>query len=118
VLIAGTHRAVRVNGYPLATGLRVLAHRDEVRVAGAGVVWFSTERLARVVEFPGSSSPVQCARTKVTLTPGMPAVRCPQCRTWYAQSERFPGWTYGAHCVLCRQPTDLDAGFRWIPQDA
>ena len=117
-VLVGERARVRVNGYPVVTGYRLLEHRDEIDVPGVGIVWFSTEELARVERFPGSARPTYCARMKVEITRGSPAVRCPSCRTWFAQSEQFPGWTYGSTCVMCRHPTDLDAGLRWMPGGA
>jgi hypothetical protein len=116
ILLAGDRQPVRVNGFPLHTGLRLLQHRDRIRIGSEDPVWFSTERLAHVEPFPGSVRPTRCARTKIELTPEAPAVCCPECGTWYAQSDQQPGWTYGDSCVMCRHPTDLTAGFRWIPE--
>lgn len=119
-LMAGTGATlVRVNGFPLqALGVRVLADRDEIRVADLPRLYFSTERLARVVPFPGTDKPVKCARCKRVIEPGAPAVRCPQCGVWYHQSDEWPGWTYAPVCAVCGQPTALDeATYRWTPEE-
>ena len=46
---------MRVNGLPLALGIRALNDRDEI-VAGVHRMFFSTEELARVMPFPVSRS--------------------------------------------------------------
>jgi len=108
--------SVHVNGARLLTGIRVLHDRDELR-AGDRRSFFSTESLAEVVAFPGGERPVFCPRCKLEIAPTSPAVRCPQCRVWHHQSEEFPCWTYGERCAMCDQPTALDAGFRWSPEE-
>src|SRR2546425_13377127 len=55
VLMAGPESNVRVNGIPMAAGLRVVADRDEIRVAGVGPFSFSTESLARIEPHPGAA---------------------------------------------------------------
>jgi hypothetical protein len=118
-LVAGRLHDVRVNGLPVATGVRVLADRDEIRVDGADARFFSTERQARAEPFPGSEEPVYCARCKDRLEMGQPAVRCPSCDVWYHQFEkdgkRRPCWTYADTCALCPRSTDLDGGYSWSP---
>lgn len=108
--------AVRVNGNPLDVGIRVLRDRDEL-LAGGVRTFFSTEALAAVVPFPQSEMPTFCARCKLAIASGAPAVRCPQCGVWHHQSEELPCWTYAPRCALCDQPTALDAGFRWVPEE-
>lgn len=116
VLITAIKASVRVNGMPLLTGIHVLRDRDELRVGGVGRVFFSAERLACVEPFPGAAA-VFCPRCKQELTKGCPAVRCPQCRVWHHQSEGLPCWTYSERCPLCDQPTELEAGYRWAPEE-
>jgi len=111
--MSATPSGVALNGAPLHAGIRVLADRDEIRVAGVGRVFFSTEQLARVVPFPGADTPTFCPRCKQDIA-AAPAVRCPSCRRWYHQSDEYPCWTYTAQC-LCGHPTALDAGFQWTP---
>ena len=108
---------VRVNGYPVSGGLRAIADRDEIRVNGSGVVFFSTETLARVEEFSGAERPVFCGRCRQQVNKGDPAVRCPQCGIWYNQSDKFPCWTYAEKCAFCPQATSLAAGYNWVPED-
>jgi hypothetical protein len=109
-------RAVRVNGASLDAGIRVLRDRDEI-VAGAGRIFFSSESLAAIVAFPAGAPPTFCARCKLAIAPGSPAVRCPQCVLWHHQSDELPCWTYAERCTMCDQPTALDAGFRWTPEE-
>jgi hypothetical protein len=107
--------AVRVNGEPLDVGIRVLRDRDELR-AGDRRAFFSTESLAKIVPFPGGERPTFCPRSRLEITPGSPAVACPQCKVWHHQSEELPCWTYSERCATCDQSTALDAGFRWTPE--
>jgi len=115
-LIDGGGR-VRINGHPPAAGLRVLDDRDEIRTVAGGTVYFSTETRARVEEFPGAERPVHCPRCKLAIDAGTPAVSCSRCAIWHHQSDRYPCWTYAERCALCDQETDLDAGFRFSPED-
>jgi hypothetical protein len=108
--------AVRVNGDPLDAGIRVLRDRDELR-AGGSRTFFSAELLPAVVAFPGGERATFCPRCMLEIAPGSPAVRCPQCRIWHHQSDELPCWTYADRCTMCDQPTPLDAGFRWTPED-
>jgi hypothetical protein len=119
VVVNAPGRVLRINGMALATGIRVLSHRDELRVAGlAGRVFFSLEGLARVVPFDGLEGS-RCPRCQQAIELGSPAVRCPQprCGVWHHESEEFRCWTYSPTCALCDQPTELDAGFRWTPDE-
>jgi hypothetical protein len=109
--------SLRINGTALLTGIRVLAHKDELRLRGtAGRVFFSLERLARVVPFDGVENS-HCPRCQTVIERQTPAVRCPQCGVWHHQSGEFPCWTYSPTCALCDQPTGLEGGFRWIPEE-
>ena len=100
VLMTASESA-RVNGLPLPTGIHVLDDRDEICLGSLRPVYFSTEGLATVEEFPGSARPVACPRCTLDIAPGTWAVRCPHCRVWYHQSEEFPCWTYTPECALC-----------------
>ena len=114
-VVLGTS-AVRVNGAPLDVGIRVLRDRDELRVDGCRV-YFSTESLAELVPFPGADRPVFCARCKLEISAGTPAVRCPACTVWHHQTDRLPCFTYRETCSTCPQPSALDAGYRWSPEE-
>jgi hypothetical protein len=115
--VADEGAEIVVNGLPLRLGVRALSDRDEIRVAGAGTVFFSTETLARPVPFPGGPHPVSCARCHQDITPGVAAVRCPRCGVWHHECDALHCWTYESHCQLCAQPSALDAGFGWSPED-
>ncbi|MFQ5352928.1 MAG: PHD finger domain-containing protein [Candidatus Binatia bacterium] len=108
---------LRVNGVASRTGIRVLAHRDQLRAGESPPLFFSTEELAQVVSFAGKEGLV-CPRCKITIEKPALAVRCPRCDVWYHQDESIekPCWTFGPKCVTCTQPTDLDAGYRWVPE--
>src|SRR5437870_299369 len=71
VLLASPEVQVRVNG-EAAAGIRALADRDEIRMEQL-TVYFSTERLACIVPF-SEQQPVPCARCKLQIQPGDPAV--------------------------------------------
>jgi hypothetical protein len=117
VLVHSPGSALRINGTALVTGIRVLSHRDELRLAGiAGRVFFSLEGLAHVAPFDGVEGS-RCPRCQQPIEPGSPAVRCPQCGVWHHESEEFGCWTYSPICSLCDQPTALEGGFRWTPEE-
>ena len=114
-LLAGREASLRVNGLPLALGIRALRDRDEISFAGHRL-YFSTEELAQIVPFPGLAQPACCPRCKQKLEIGHLAVSCPRCKAWHHQSEKFPCWTYEPTCALCQiQSTALDAGYSWTP---
>lgn len=116
-VIAAPGTDVRVNGLPLAGGIRLLEDRDEIRVAGASM-FFSTETLPRIEAYGGGAEPKFCPRCRQEVAPGAPAVRCPECGVWHHESEELPCWSYAETCALCPQPTDLEtAGFRWSPEE-
>ena len=117
VLIACSGTGVSVNGMPLATGIRVAADRDEIRVPGAGSFYFSTETLARVEGFPASEQALFCPRCKQEIENDARAVKCPGCGVWHHQTDELNCWTYSDVCALCAQPTDLTAGFQWTPEE-
>jgi hypothetical protein len=108
---------VRVNGQPVYLGTRTLKDRDEIVLAGTSRFYFSTEELARVEPFPGAAQPVFCTRCKEQIAKDTLAVRCPACGQWCHQTDEKPCWPYGPSCPLCDQPTALDAGYRWTPEE-
>jgi hypothetical protein len=119
-VVLGTD-AVRVNGVPLDLGIHVLRDRDELRV-GSARAFFSAETLAAVEPFPGSGGPTLCPRCKLEIESGKAAVRCPKCRVWHHQCpddpEKLGCWLYSEKCATdCGQPTALDAGLRWTPEE-
>jgi len=116
VLLARPGSRVFVNGFPLATGMRVLSDRDEIRVPEVGSVYFSTERLARIDEFCSSDQALFCPRCKQEIQKGTLAVKCPGCGVWHHESDELNCWSYSEVCALCAQSTDLNSGFRWTPE--
>jgi hypothetical protein len=121
LLLAGDPDRVRLNGAPLPLGIRALRDRDEIRVSGLGATFYTTETLATVVAFPGPTS-VPCGRCQVAIREGEPAVACPGCGVFHhsgpcADGVERPCWIYAERCAFCPQPTALDAGFRWTPED-
>jgi hypothetical protein len=112
-LLAADTAAVYVNGSPLPLGLRVLLHKDEVRI-GDQHFYFSAERLPQVEPFPVLGRPVACGRCGGALRPSMPAVSCPSCGTWSHSSTDLPCWRYDPTCPRCDQRTDAD-DYTWSP---
>lgn len=109
---------IRVNGDPVWLGLRILKDHDELRLETGERLFFSTERLAEIVPFPGGPRPVHCPRCHKLIEPGQLAVLCPGCQTWHHQTTDLPCWTYDERCALCPQSTALDAGLIWTPEQA
>lgn len=114
-VLAVSDGGVELNGAPLHTGIRALRDRDLLVVEGVGDVFFTGERLAQVVEFPGSETPVYCPRDQRALLAGESAVQCPAPAC--AAVHHTECWLYARHCALCDQPTALDNGFRWTPDE-
>lgn len=116
-LVCSSGAAVRVNGETIMLGTRMMRDRDELLIEGQRL-FFSAEKLAKIVAFQAAAGPaVICARCKQPLKEGDPAVECPSCGAWHHQSQELGCWLYGGSCALCDQPTALDAGFRWTPQE-
>lgn len=110
--------AVRVNQSPVVSGLRVLRHRDAIRIGQAPVLYFTTERLARVETFPGFDQPTHCPRCRREILAGDAVVQCPACKiTMHEMPANERGcWSYATTCV-CGGPTDFSAGYQWHPGD-
>ena len=117
VLVSGREREVRINGLRLSLGIQTVADRDEIHVDGIGSFYFSTESLARIEPLQGGAENLYCPRCKQLIESGSLAVKCPQCHTFYHQSEELPCWAYAETCALCPQTTNLNAGFRWTPEE-
>src|SRR5271165_7039098 len=118
VVVAGLDSQTRVNGIPLsAIGVRVLADRDELSLAGVGSAFYSAEDLAEVVAFAGADRVILCGRCRQKIEPGSPAVKCPGCGTWYHEKPDLNCFSYGATCTFCPAATVLGAGFSWVPED-
>lgn len=118
ILLTDGSRAVRVNGYPLWGGLRVLVDRDEIRVRGGFRGYFSVEELTHVEPYPGGSEAARCPRCQDSIQHGSESVRCPACGIWHHQQEEERlCWSYAPGCAVCGQSTDFDSGYRWTPAE-
>lgn len=115
-LIGSQGSDVRINGTGLATGIRILADRDEITIGKNPSMYYSTEKPATVEEFPGTGAAAFCPRCRQQIAAHHPAVKCPRCGVFYHQSKELPCWTYAEVCALCPQPTALDAGYQWTPE--
>lgn len=121
VLLSEDSASVAVNGAGVTTGIRVLADRDEIRSPYFGRLFFASERLARIEPFPGSAQTACCPRCRQPLEQGAPSVKCPaaRCGIWHHQGPPpLDCWTRRHHCALCAQPTELDRGYGWSPEEA
>lgn len=116
-VLMSASESVRVNGLPLLTGIHVLDDRDEICMGALCPVYFSTEDLAQVEDFPGSGQPGLCPRCKLVIARGKRAVRCPRCRVWHHQTDELPCWTHTPRCAVCDQATQLGIGYRWSPEE-
>jgi hypothetical protein len=117
VLLAGSLADVRANGEPVRLGIKVLRDRDEIRVAGGEVFFFSDEKLAEVAPFPGTSGDAVCPRCRRAIGLGDPAVACPHCGIWHHQDEAYPCWTVSPECISCGRPAGLDPDALWAPEE-
>jgi hypothetical protein len=117
VLQSPKSEEVRVNGFPLIAGIRVLEDLDEVRIQATGRIYFSNEETPRVEPFPGREEATPCPRCKGTIAKGDTSVQCPQCKTWHHEGTEMPCWSYAEKCALCDQLTRLDTEFRWTPEN-
>ena len=116
-LLCAPQSDVRLNGLPVPLGLAVLADRDELRIPGHLVRFFSTESLAHVEACPDTTADSFCPRCKQAIEHGSAAVRCPGCGLWHHASDDLPCWSYAPTCAGCSQDTALNAGFRWTPEE-
>ena len=118
-LLCAPHGRTRVNAASLPVGIRVLADRDAITLEDGRTVFFSCERLAQIVPFPGGNDGTCCIRCKLALEHGEPAVRCPApgCGFWHHQSDDLPCWTYTEGCAGCGHPSAFDAGYQWSPRE-
>jgi len=106
---------VRVNGDPLSLGIRVLRHQDALRIGTDTELFFSGEQLARISTYEGE--PTSCARCSGELIAGQSVVVCPICAAIHHQTTDLSCWTYAPKCAICSQPTPLDVGYAWTPED-
>ena len=120
-LIVGVPQgAARVNAMRLPHGIRMLRHRDEIRL-GNERFFFSTESLARIEPFPGLDArggvvSARCPRCTDPIHAGAPAVRCPSCDIWHHEMPEIGRacWSYWT-CAVCGGPNDITDEFRWDP---
>ncbi len=117
-LLAPRGCAVRVNQTRVVSGLRVLRHRDAIRIGQAPAFYFTTERLARVEIFLGADVATHCPRCRSEIFAGDAVVQCPICTiTMHEMPDKKRGcWRFSATCV-CGGPTDFSAGNQWHPGD-
>ena len=117
-LIASAGCDIRVNSRAVQAGIRTLSDRDEIRIGGE-IRYFSAETLASVEPFPGVGRPMFCARCRLEIKTGTPAVCCPSCGIWHHEGESADDrcWSYAETCTLCPQCTAHDAGFAWTPEE-
>ena len=114
-LLGGDARLL-LNGEPVAVGLALLRHKDELRLDGEAPLYFSMERLAAVEAYAGDDAP-RCPRCQQSIAREELAVRCPGCGVLHHQLVDRPCWTYQPKCALCEQASDLEAGLCWTPED-
>ena len=117
----GAH--VRVNGLPVAGGLRILEHRDEVLVGGH-LWYFSAESrpVCTVFQLPEGQRRPTCPVCRGPVREGEQAVQCPGCGRWFHQLAAAEGqrarncWTYAATSRFCKHPTSLSGEPVWRPE--
>lgn len=119
-IAGGPNHTLRVNGVPVLNGIRAVRDRDMLQLRTGTRLFFTTERPAEVVPFPGiENGQAYCARCRQPIEVDTPAVRCPNpaCRVWHHQHGDLECWTHADHCSLCDQPTALDGSLRWSPEE-
>lgn len=118
VLLWGPEETIRVNGWRLTTGLRVLADKDEIVIGDRAPLFFSSESVACVESFAGSDREIFCPRCTLKIEKNAPVVRCPNCGIVHHENAELGCWTYASECAVCAHPTAMDAGFRWTPEES
>jgi len=116
-LLAPPGCCVWVNQGRVFSGLRVLRHRDAIRIGQAPALYFTTERLAQVETFPGSDEATHCPRCRSEILPNDAVVRCPGCQVAMHEmpAEKRGCWSYAPTCCVCGGPTDFSTGYQWHP---
>lgn len=117
VLIWSPDETVRVNGWALTTGLRVLADKDEIQIGDRVPLFYSSESVAEIETFPGSDREIFCPRCTLAIQKGQSVVRCPNCQLIHHQDVELGCWVYAPGCASCSYPTAMDGGFRWAPDE-
>ena len=110
VLVSDGAVRTLVNGEGVPLGIRVLHSGDEIRTHDGATVVFSDERRADVVTFCAGGAPVRCGRCTTELEPGLTAVRCPSCSSWYHEHPEFPCWSSVPFCAVCGYATNHATG--------
>ena len=116
----GAQARLSVNSMPVLNDIRLLNDRDMLQLSGGLCCFFSTERPAEVVPFPGlEGGKAYCARCRQPIEPGTQAVMCPnpECGVWHHETEGLPCWTHASHCSLCSQTTVMDGSLQWTPEE-
>ncbi len=122
-LLAPASVAVRVNGSLVVGGLRVLQHKDEIRI-GSQQLFFSAESVPVAEEYrhEGSGRRPRCPVCRAAVQDGQTVVRCPGCSRLYHQIEATgdspekPCWTYSPSCRFCEHPTSMSGETAWRPE--
>ncbi len=117
-LVASPRREIRVNGWILPGGVRILSDRDEIRLPHGARFYYSDADPARVEPLPESAGVVCCGLCTAPIEVGSDAVRCPGCGVWHHASDKRDCWTYNPTCSSGDQPTSLTDESAWSPEDA
>jgi hypothetical protein len=123
-LLVGQQVAVRVNGWPVIGGIRVLDHKDEITI-GAQRMYFSAESQPVVATYrnDGSRRRPRCPICRAEVQDDQQIVCCPGCSRIYHQTtatadvQAKPCWTYAAECRFCGHPTSMSGEPTWRPDE-
>jgi hypothetical protein len=110
-----------VNGEPLLGGIHVLAHRDELLVAGRRYCYsaISKPEVSVFALAAGARRP-RCVVCRFALEDGQAVVFCPGCGRAFHQMEAQGDrpekkcFSFRPQC-LCGHPTSLDGAAQWHP---
>jgi hypothetical protein len=121
-LVIAADASVRVNGFAVVGGLRVLQHKDEL-VVGTQRIFYSAESTPVVEVFQNAAvRQPRCPVCRAELCDGQSVVRCPGCSRYYHQiggdevTPAKPCWTYSPVCRFCEHPTSLSGDLSWRPE--
>lgn len=110
----------RVNGSPVAGGIRILRHKDEM-IVGSVRMFFSAESTPVVETYrhQGSGRRPRCPTCRNEALDLQTVVCCPGCARIYHQlpatddAPAKPCWTYSPRCRFCGHPTSLSGEHTW-----